>query len=72
MAPSETPAELAWLRPDEAATFLGIGPTKLELWAKAGLIRTYKLGRRGAVLFRRSDLQNILESQAPPDPDASE
>lgn len=70
MAPPETPDDLAWLRPEEAAAYLRVTPGKLELWRKAGLIRGYKVGRTGAVLFRRCDLDKVPQPESPPDRDA--
>ena len=46
----------------EAAKFLNISETSLRRWIKKGEIKCYRLGNKGIIRFKMSDLQEYLES----------
>ncbi|MGD9518194.1 MAG: helix-turn-helix transcriptional regulator [Armatimonadota bacterium] len=47
-----------WLRPKEAATYLGISLSTLYSWRKRGIVRFYRLGPRVVALLRE-DLDRL-------------
>jgi excisionase family DNA binding protein len=56
--------ERKWLRPKEAAAFLGISLSTLYNWRRKGIVRFHRLGPR-VVAVRREDLQNVGQSEPP-------
>ena len=53
------PARRVWLRPQEAATYLGIGRTRIYALLTAGEIPSVKVGRTRHI--RRADLDGFME-----------
>ena len=53
-------AEREWLRPKEAAEYLGISLSTLYNWRRKGLVRFYRMGPR-AVGVRLGELAMIAE-----------
>jgi len=43
---------------EEAGKFLGVSPHTLRVWARAGRVTHFKLGRR--LVFDRADLEQFL------------
>ena len=54
----EALADREWMRPRQAAEYLGISLSTLYLWRRKGLVRFYRLGPR-AVALRREELDGI-------------
>ncbi len=50
--------EREWLRPKEAAEYLGISLSTLYSWKRKGLVRFYRMGPR-AVGLRRGDIDML-------------
>ena len=53
------PALKVWFRPEEAATYLGIGRTRIYALLTAGEIPSVKVGRTRHI--RRADLDGYME-----------
>jgi len=53
-----------WLRPREAAEYLGIAVSTLYSWRKRNLVRFYRVGPR-AVALRRADLDALAQQIVP-------
>jgi len=62
---AETLADRDWLRPKQAAEYLGVSVSTLYNWRKKGLVRFHRIGPR-AVALRRDELEGV----AVPDGDA--
>jgi len=59
-------AEREWLRPKQAAEYLGVSVSTLYGWRKRGLVKFYQIGPR-AVALRRRELDELTEA-SPADP----
>ena len=59
-----TPGTDRYLRPREAALYIGLSKKTLERYRKAGLLRTHKLNQR-VVRYRASDLDRLFAGQSP-------
>ena len=51
-----------YLRISQAAEYLGVSPNTLRNWTRAGKLKSYRNPLNGYRLFRRQDLQGLLES----------
>ena len=49
-----TAAEVAW--------FLGVHVTTVRRWSQRGLLKSYKIGPRGSLRFKREDIFNFISS----------
>ena len=49
-----------YLQVKDAAEFLGVSPSTLRNWERAGKITAYRNPINGYRLFRRSDLERLL------------
>jgi MerR family transcriptional regulator, copper efflux regulator len=49
-----------YLQVKDAAEFLGVSPSTLRNWERAGKITAYRNPVNGYRLFRRSDLEQLL------------
>ena len=58
--------EREWLRPKQAAEYLGVSLSTLYNWRKKGLVRFHRIGPR-AVALKRDELEGV----AVPDGDAA-
>ena len=54
--------EREWLRPKQAAEYLGVSLSTLYNWRKKGLIRFHRIGPR-AVALRREELEGVVEPE---------
>ncbi len=57
-------AEREWLRPREAAAYLGVSLSTLYSWRRRGLVRFYRMGPR-AVVVRREELDALATRAGP-------
>ena len=53
-----------WLRPKEAAEYLGVAVSTLYSWRKRNLVRFYRVGPR-AVALRREELDALAQQIVP-------
>ena len=58
----QQPSEL--LTVSQAARSLGVHPNTVRKWSKQGLLKPYRVGPRGDRRFRRSDVEQLLESRS--------
>ena len=51
---------------NDVARILNVHPNSVRRWSNQGLIKVYRVGRRGDRRFRRADLAMFLESHLGP------
>ena len=51
---------------NEVAHVLHIHPTTVRRWEKKGLLKSYRLGARGSIRFKREDISNFIDSAKKP------
>lgn len=61
-----------YLRISDAAEHLGVSPNTLRNWEKAGKVVAYRHPVNGYRLFRREDLDALLQQTRQPEPEPSE
>ncbi|HJN17156.1 MAG TPA: helix-turn-helix domain-containing protein [Armatimonadota bacterium] len=63
--------EREWLRPKQAADYLGVSVSTLYGWRKRGLVKFYQIGPRAVALRRREldELSDATPAGPPPDDD---
>jgi len=59
--------EREWLRPKEAAEYLGVSLSTLYSWKRKGLVRFYRMGPR-AVGLRRHELEELGDGRPSREP----
>ncbi len=57
-----------YLTVSQAAEFLGVSPSTLRNWDKAGKVKASRHPVNGYRLYRREELQKLMEQVKPPMP----
>ncbi len=66
-------SDQAMLTVSEVARLLNVHPNSVRRWANEGLLRAYRVGRRGDRRFRPEDVAKFLEGWDPSkSPDSQE
>jgi len=55
------------LRISEAAQLLSVHPNTIRAWHNLGLLKAYRVGRRGDRRFRLEDIEKFLKTGLPRD-----